>query len=122
MYHRRKLPEIPIKSDSEEEEEILVEEINYLKRQITQLKWQMRRKYTRLEEVRVRRAVKMKEREMKEKTKKFLPTLENVIVHRERILHNSNQNSENSDSDNELPSVKKVFNDVFSNKKDSSNN
>lgn len=104
-----------VRSDSEDEEIVLLQEINYLRNQVYALRNQMRRKYHKLEEVRIRRAVKRRESQMKEQTRKFLPTLENVIVHRDRILRNSNTD-DNSDSDSDIPPVEKVFTDLFFNK------
>lgn len=105
---------IDIKSDSEEEEEIIESEIKNLNRDIGMLKFRRYKKYDRLNTIRKRRAVKQSVQATKKKTKEqlkqFLPDLcevsksiakmdnkkDNII---RDILNKIEKDDNNSDSD-----------------------
>lgn len=83
---------IYIPSDNEEEEQ-------RLNREISDLYQQIKIKKERIEKIRIDRAVRQREIEIRRETRRWLPTLDRVNQVREEIINNL---SEESDSDSEL--------------------
>lgn len=83
---------IYIPSDNEEEEQ-------RLNREISDLYQQIKIKKERIEKIRIDRAVRQKEIEIRRETRRWLPTLDRVNQVREEIINNL---SEESDSDSDL--------------------
>lgn len=81
-----------IPSDNEEEEQ-------RLNREISDLYQQIKIKKERIEKIRIDRAVRQREIEIRRETRRWLPTLDRVNQVREEIINNL---SEESDSDSEL--------------------
>lgn len=81
-----------IPSDNEEEEQ-------RLNREISDLYQQIKIKKERIEKIRIDRAVRKREIEIRRETRRWLPTLDRVNQVREEIINNL---SEESDSDSEL--------------------
>lgn len=81
-----------IPSDNEEEEQ-------RLNREISDLYQQIKLKKERIEKIRIERAVRQREIEIRRETRRWLPTLDRVNQVREEIINNL---SEESDSDSEL--------------------
>lgn len=81
-----------IPSDNEEEEQ-------RLNREISDLYQQIKLKKERIEKIRIDRAVRQREIEIRRETRRWLPTLDRVNQVREEIINNL---SEESDSDSEL--------------------
>ena len=114
---------IQVNSDSEEEENQINENIDRINHMITRLRGMLAIEYGRREKIRVRRAVKRREQEIRNDQRQYLPTYEEAVINHERtrnhILNNTvlNQLSD-TDSDTDLinlPSAEEVLSGVINN-------
>lgn len=117
---------IQVNSDSEEEENQINENIDRINHMITRLRGMLAIEYGRREKIRVRRAVKRREQEIRNNQRQYLPTYEEAVLNHERtrnnILNNSILNNlSDTDSDTDLinlPSAEEVLSGVINNNSD----
>lgn len=112
---------IDINSDSEEEETHLLADIEFLNKECYNIKKIIRRKYVKLEKVRIRRAVKRKEKQIRRETRFLLPDLEEVAIQRDRLINgrlNDPAPLIKDNDDEDFPSVEDCFKNILNRKND----
>lgn len=105
---------IYIPSDNEEEEQ-------RLNREISDLYQQIKIKKERIEKIRIDRAVRQREIEIRRETRRWLPTLDRVNQVRNEIINNLSESDSDSDMFDDLPTAEELFDSIF-NFKDEANN
>ena len=121
---------IQVNSDSEEEENLINENIDRINHMITRLRGMLAVEYGRREKIRVRRAVRRREQEIRNEQRQYLPTYEEAVINHERtrnrILNNSILNNlSDNDSDMDLfnlPSAEEVLTGAINNNNNNNNN
>lgn len=107
---------IYIASDTEEEEQ-------KLNREICDLYQQIKIKKERIEKIRIERAVRKRELEIRRETRRWLPTLNNVDRVRNEIINNISSSSE-SDNDEDIfddfPSAEELLQSIIDGKDNNS--
>lgn len=114
---------IQVNSDSEEEENQINENIDRINHMITRLRGMLAVEYGRREKIRVRRAVRRREQDIRNEQRQYLPTYEEAVRNHERtrnhILNNTILNElSDTDSDSDLinlPSAEEVLSGVINN-------
>lgn len=106
---------IYIASDNEEEEQ-------RLNREISDLYQQIKIKKERIEKIRIDRAVRKREIEIRRETRRWLPTLDRVNQVRNEIINNLSESDSDSDMFDDLPSAEELLDSIINAKDEANNN